>query len=86
MRAVRAVLPELAIALIGLALSIPAAFASPGSILVYAGNGALYEGYTKFGVAAGKPVVTSPVLPADLSRRQTTARRPAIRNDPQLPS
>jgi hypothetical protein len=44
----------------------PAAAAS-GSIFVYAGNGAFDEGYTKFGAAAGKPVVTAVVLPTDLS-------------------
>jgi hypothetical protein len=49
------------------ALAAPAAFAAPGSIFVYSGNGALNEGYTQFGLAAGKPVVTSAVLPPDLS-------------------
>ncbi len=44
----------------------PAAAAS-GSILVFDGNGAQDEGYTKFGAAAGKPVVHAVVLPADLS-------------------
>jgi hypothetical protein len=45
-----------------------ASTASAGSILVYTGNDAPDEGgYTEFALAAGKPLVTTPILPADLS-------------------
>ena len=48
-------------------MSAGAASASPGDILVYTGEGALDEGYTNFGTAAGKTVQTLAVLPVDLS-------------------
>ena len=43
--------------------------ASGGSILVYTGNNAPLDegGYSEFGLAAGKPLVTSAALPGDLS-------------------
>ncbi|MFY9615521.1 MAG: hypothetical protein WAT58_09005 [Candidatus Dormiibacterota bacterium] len=43
------------------------ALAAPASVFVYDGNGALDEGYTKFGTAAGRTVVTNATLPSDLS-------------------
>ncbi|MDP9325980.1 MAG: hypothetical protein M3O87_05530 [Candidatus Dormibacteraeota bacterium] len=43
------------------------ALAAPASVFVYTGSGALDEGYTKFGTAAGRPVAKNAVLPADLS-------------------
>jgi len=46
----------------------PTAFADSGKILVYSGEGALNEGYVKFGAAAVKPVDTLGALPQDLSR------------------
>jgi hypothetical protein len=55
----------LVLMLLGLALNVGVAHAQ--SILVYTGNGANNLGYTKFGVAAGKPVVSAAVLPPDLS-------------------
>jgi hypothetical protein len=39
----------------------------PTRVLVYVGNGAIDEGYTKFGTAARATVVTTAVLPATLS-------------------
>ena len=38
-----------------------------GDVLVYTGDGGLDEGYTDFGAATGKTVVTQNTLPADLS-------------------
>jgi hypothetical protein len=55
------------VALLALVLSASGVLASGGRILVYAGNAAIDEGYTKFGAAAGKPVDTLFVLPSDLS-------------------
>jgi len=40
----------------------------PARVLVYVGNHALDEGYTRFGAAARATVVTRAVLPANLSR------------------
>jgi hypothetical protein len=56
------------IALLALLLSASTTLAAGGRILVYVGNAGVDEGYTQFGAAAGKPVDTLPVLPADLSR------------------
>jgi hypothetical protein len=55
------------IALLALLLSASTTLAADGRILVYVGNAGVDEGYTRFGEAAGKPVDTLPVLPADLS-------------------
>lgn len=48
--------------------SLATAAHSPTRVLVYDGNNAFDEGYTKFGTAAGAVVVTKTVLPATLSR------------------
>ena len=44
-----------------------ATWGATGEVLVYTGEGALNEGYTNFGTAAGKTVQTLAALPADLS-------------------
>jgi len=48
--------------------SLAVAARAPARVLVYAGNHAIDEGYTKFGKAARAKVVTRSVLPAALSR------------------
>ncbi len=50
-----------------LGLALPAAASPTCNILVYTGDGAFDDGYTKFGEAAGKEVDTLSVLPSDLS-------------------
>jgi hypothetical protein len=40
--------------------------AGPGAILLYTGDGAVNEGYTDFGAAAGRTIDTQAVLPANL--------------------
>jgi hypothetical protein len=58
----------LLIALISAMACAAAGASAGGSVLVYTGNGAPDEGgYVEFALAAGKPLVTSPILPSDLS-------------------
>ena len=52
--------------LLTLSSALPVA-ASSSKILVYTGEGAINQGYTGFGAAAGKEVDTQNVLPSDLS-------------------
>ncbi len=62
----RVVLIALAM-LAGSILTLPQPALAAGEIFVFTGNGALDEGYTQFAGAAGKPLLTAAILPADLS-------------------